>query len=105
VKAFEYAPGMTAWRRRRKLARCRDAAAHIEALVDQELSPDELEREVRVHIHECPPCAVEETVYRELKVAIVRVSQRCDAELAARLRKVAIDMCTDPGRDRSSAPE
>lgn len=92
-----YLPGTSAWRHHRKLARCRAAAAHIQELVDQELAPGELERKVRVHVHDCPPCAVEETVYRELKVAIVRVSQRGDADLAARLRKVAIDMCHEHG--------
>jgi hypothetical protein len=92
-----YVPGTAAWRHRRKLARCRASAAHIQELVDRELSPTVLEHEVRAHVHDCPPCAAEETVYRELKVAIVRVSQRGDADLAARLRKVAIEMCHEQG--------
>jgi hypothetical protein len=90
---IRWVPGTAAWRHRRKLARCRESAAHIQELVDQELSPVLLAQEVRAHVHECPPCAAEETVYRELKIAIVRVSQRGDADLAARLRQVAIEMC------------
>jgi hypothetical protein len=90
-----YVPVTPAWRHRRKVVRCRESAAHIQELVDSELSPEALEREVRVHVHECPPCATDEAVYRELKLAIVRVSQRCDAELADRLRQAALDMCTE----------
>jgi hypothetical protein len=94
---IRFVPGTAAWRHRRKVARCRESAAHIQELVDSELSPSELELQVRAHVHDCPPCATEETVYRELKVAIVRVSQRGDADLAARLRKVAIEMCHEQG--------
>ncbi len=94
---IRYVPGTAAWRHRRKLVRCRASAAHIQELVDRELSPAVLEEQVRAHVHDCPPCATEETVYRELKVAIVRVSQRGDADLAARLRKVAIEMCHEQG--------
>jgi len=92
-----FVPGTPAWRHRRKLARCRASAAHIQELVDRELAPSVLEQQVRAHVHDCPPCATEETVYRELKVAIVRVSQRGDADLAARLRKVAIELCHEQG--------
>jgi hypothetical protein len=88
-------PGTPAWRRRRALERCRAAAVHIQTLVDQELSPTEFEADVRQHVHGCPPCAAEATVIAELKIAIVRVSQRGDAELAERLRRVAIELCDD----------
>jgi hypothetical protein len=97
---IRYVPGTSAWRHRRKLARCRESAAHIQELVDRELSPSQMEQQVRAHVHDCPPCAAEETVYRELKVAIVRVSQRGDADLAARLRQVAIEMCHEQGEHR-----
>ncbi len=88
-------PGTPAWRRHRAMERCRASAVHIQTLLDQELFPSEFEADVRQHVHDCPPCAAEATVIAELKIAIVRVSQRGDAELAERLRRVAIELCED----------
>jgi hypothetical protein len=75
------------------MQRCRAAAAHIQTLVDRELTPSDFETDVRHHVHDCPPCAAEATVIAELKIAIVRVSQRGDTELAERLRTIAAEIC------------
>lgn len=67
---------------------CAEALEKLHPLLDGELTPEEA-RLVVAHLEACPPCGVEEDVYRRLKEAVAACGNGLDPAVVERLRAFA----------------
>ncbi|HEV8263525.1 MAG TPA: mycothiol system anti-sigma-R factor [Gemmatimonadales bacterium] len=71
---------------------CRECVEHLYEFLDREVTP-ELERDIRVHLEECPPCG-EQFDFEELFLKFLRArcsSQGAPPELKRRILRELFD--------------
>jgi hypothetical protein len=93
MKPSRYIPGTGAWRHRREGILCAKTVERIQEIVDGEIGATKAERILTKHLAACKSCNSHAEVIKELKIAIVRVSDDADPELVATLEDLARKLC------------
>lgn len=75
---------------------CAAAAEQVHALLDGEMDEPAASR-LLDHLEACPPCGMEEEVYRRLKEAVAGCGNCVDPSTLERLRAFAADVGADTG--------
>ena len=93
MRVTAYIVGTRAWRRRREGILCAQTVERIQEIVDGELPPGRAKVVLERHISACKSCDEKADVFRELKVAITRVSGEADAACVQSLEELAKRLC------------
>jgi anti-sigma factor RsiW len=84
-----YIPGMRAFKRRREGILCAKTVERIQEIVDGEIGPGRAEQVLKRHLEACKSCNAHADVVRDLKIAILRVSDDADPECVRKLQDLA----------------
>jgi anti-sigma factor RsiW len=93
MKPSRYIPGTQGWRHRREGILCAKTVERIQEIVDGEIGATKAERILTKHLAACKSCNAHAEVIKELKIAIVRVSDDADPELVSTLEDLARKLC------------
>ncbi|MEX2394487.1 MAG: hypothetical protein WD826_08415 [Actinomycetota bacterium] len=93
MKVTAYIIGTTAWRRRREGILCAQTIERIQEIVDGEIPPSRAKVVLERHITACKSCDDKAEVFRELKIAITRVSGEADVDCVKSLEELARKLC------------
>jgi anti-sigma factor RsiW len=93
MKISAYVWGTRAWKHRREGILCSQTVERIQEIVDGEIPPSRAKIVLERHVTACKSCDAQAEVFRELKIAISRVSSEADPECVRTLEDLARKLC------------